>query len=84
MILTRRPRTAVCRRSVLFGLAPVLVALDALADGLDVQRLVGGLDGLERRAGGREAIEAADEPLDVQPVGQRVKRDEYWGQPKEN
>jgi len=31
-----------------------------------------------------EAIEAADEPLDVQPVGQRVKRDEYWGQPKED
>jgi len=29
-----------------------------------------------------EAIEAADEPLDVQPVGQREKRDEYWGQPK--
>jgi len=29
-----------------------------------------------------EAIEAADEPLDVQPVGNRVKRDEYWGQPK--
>jgi carbamoyl-phosphate synthase large subunit len=32
---------------------------------------------------GLEAIEAADEPLDVQPVGERVKRDEYWGQPKE-
>jgi len=31
-----------------------------------------------------EAIEAADEPLDVQPVGQRVKRDEYWGQPKDD
>jgi len=29
-----------------------------------------------------EAIEAADEPLDVQPIGNRVKRDEYWGQPK--
>jgi len=31
-----------------------------------------------------EAIEAADDPLDVQPVGQRVKRDEYWGQPKDD
>jgi carbamoyl-phosphate synthase large subunit len=29
-----------------------------------------------------EAIEAADEPLDVAPVGSRKKRDEYWGQPK--
>jgi len=29
-----------------------------------------------------EAIEAADEPLDVAPVGSRRKRDEYWGQPK--
>jgi carbamoyl-phosphate synthase large subunit len=29
-----------------------------------------------------EAVEAADEPLDVQPIDQRNKRDEYWGQPK--
>jgi carbamoyl-phosphate synthase large subunit len=29
-----------------------------------------------------EAIEAADEPLDVLPVDQRPKLDEYWGQPK--
>ncbi|MEF8886133.1 MAG: carbamoyl-phosphate synthase large subunit, partial [Haloarculaceae archaeon] len=31
-----------------------------------------------------EAIEAADEPLDVVPIDSRPKRDEYWGQPKEN
>jgi carbamoyl-phosphate synthase large subunit len=31
-----------------------------------------------------EAIEAADEPIDVQPVDARHKRDEYWGQPKED
>ena len=29
-----------------------------------------------------EAIEAADEPLDVAPIDSRPKRDEYWGQPK--
>jgi len=29
-----------------------------------------------------EAIEAADEPLDVTAVDKRPKRDEYWGQPK--
>jgi len=29
-----------------------------------------------------EAIEAADEPIDVMPVDQRPKLDEYWGQPK--
>jgi carbamoyl-phosphate synthase large subunit len=31
-----------------------------------------------------EAIEAADEPIDVQPVDARHKRDEYWGQPKKD
>jgi carbamoyl-phosphate synthase large subunit len=29
-----------------------------------------------------EAVEAADEPLDVEPIDERKKRDEYWGQPK--
>ncbi|MFB6172821.1 MAG: carbamoyl-phosphate synthase large subunit, partial [Haloarculaceae archaeon] len=29
-----------------------------------------------------EAIEARDEPIDVAPVSERVKRREYWGQPK--
>ena len=29
-----------------------------------------------------EAIEAADQPLDVQPIDDRPKLDEYWGQPK--
>jgi carbamoyl-phosphate synthase large subunit len=29
-----------------------------------------------------EAVEAADQPLDVKPIDQRAKRDEYWGQPK--
>jgi len=29
-----------------------------------------------------EAIEAEDEPIDVLPVGDREKRDEYWGQPR--
>jgi carbamoyl-phosphate synthase large subunit len=31
---------------------------------------------------GLEAVEAADEPLDVQPIDRRPKRDEYWGQPR--
>jgi len=29
-----------------------------------------------------EAVEAADQPLDVQPIDDRPKLDEYWGQPK--
>jgi carbamoyl-phosphate synthase large subunit len=29
-----------------------------------------------------EAIEAEDEPLDVEAVSERPKRNEYWGQPK--
>jgi carbamoyl-phosphate synthase large subunit len=29
-----------------------------------------------------EAIEARDESIDVRPVDEREKRDEYWGQPR--